>query len=485
MKVSKTEKRKCSTQNLLLMLILVLVSFLSMFNFSALYIFTQQQRDDNPVNEESEAAITTPVVFTMEEAPTMKNRRTLKNIDQNHFLSKCPRNINETEFATTLVTQTTLDRLEHLERTCKRWSSPIISVVYIHNKDKDQKEWESKQAKFSDICPQLNLIPYISKDKPDEYPINKLRNIGLDAVMTSHVFMIDIDFIPSTNLDTEIKKSIEIAISEGTDRQKPAFARANERTRSHPLALVVPAYERKFEDKKCIKDPQTCLDAVKEDENFIPKTVESLRKCVNNEENKSYPESKCIVFHSDYLDIGHGVTKSDEWLSDMTTNELRSIRCIKDGYEPYVVIPWCPSTMINHDTHGLQEESRRDSIQRKKRNLLRQRMLQDQMSSSNPWKPMSPYYDERFHGYGKNKVQHIIHLSSAGFEFAVIPTLGFLTHYPHARSKIRKIFDKSHETLRKEMGDLIKVFKKEIIKKYITRGDHDIWTGVCKVKKRI
>lgn len=44
-----------------------------------------------------------------------------------------------------------------------------------------------------------------------------------------------------------------------------------------------------------------------------------------------------------------------------------------------------------------------------------------------------PWYDERFRGYGWDKVVHTFHLANLGLEFVVHPT-AFLVHVPHARA---------------------------------------------------
>ena len=52
-------------------------------------------------------------------------------------------------------------------------------------------------------CPELKLIRYLAdKEESQEgnYPINRLRNVGLDHVTTSHILVVDSDFVPSQGL---------------------------------------------------------------------------------------------------------------------------------------------------------------------------------------------------------------------------------------------------------------------------------------------
>jgi hypothetical protein len=69
----------------------------------------------------------------------------------------------------------------------------------------------------------------------------------------------------------------------------------------------------------------------------------------------------------------------------------------------------------------------------------------------------APYFDERFVGYGGNKIAYINQLAGAGFGFHVHP-YGFAVHVPHARTKAADVFvarkhrgESEMETLRVEV----------------------------------
>ncbi len=49
-----------------------------------------------------------------------------------------------------------------------------------------------------------------------------------------------------------------------------------------------------------------------------------------------------------------------------------------------------------------------------------------------------PWTDERFVGYRKNKVVHLLHLASLGLQFVVHPR-AFVVHSPHPRARTWKV----------------------------------------------
>jgi hypothetical protein len=174
----------------------------------------------------------------------------------------------------------------------------MISVVYA-TAGELERSWSRISEEYMEKCSHLKLIPYVTisdDERAHAYPINKMRNIGLDQVTTSHILVIDVDFIPSTGLDRSVQKAIDAVKEEAR------------------YALVVPAYERQLKSSPC-EDLEGCLQLLAQDPEFIPKSMASLTECVN--------ENKCIVFHSDHFAKGHGNTNSEQCKNNLIDRALR------------------------------------------------------------------------------------------------------------------------------------------------------------------
>ena len=116
---------------------------------------------------------------------------------------------------------------------------------------------------------------------------------------------------------------------------------------------------------------------------------------------------------------------------------FRSVPCFYTArYEPYVVLEWCPA----HSIAGKSDTAK----------LV----------------PAAPYYDERFHGYGKNKIELISHLRKSGYRFSILPE-GFIVHNPHPPSKAKEVWnDKQKHSLHKDMDALYPTFLSELLEKF-------------------
>jgi hypothetical protein len=355
--------------------------------------------------------------------------RHLGNTDLFVNETKCPANLIPDDVQTTLVIQSSSNRLWILAETCKRWNDPIIAVIALTSTE-DHDEVSALLSGWDDKCPHLQVIVYqmdTDEEKPEMYPVNRLRNIGLDAVHTSHVLVADVDFIPAQDLARLIRTTL-------LDRARLRVLKDDMIPKDQD-AIVVPAFERLLAEPCTSED--SCKEHLRSNSSFIPHTFDDLRSCI--------AEKSCIVFQSKVNWEGHFSTHSEDWLKKKwyqgepiafgegkpSVRHIRTLDCFDSlRYEPYVVLQWCPT------------------------------------GKPDPVRATAPYYDERFHGYGKNKIQYIQHLRLAGYQFAVLPE-GFIVHNPHRDSKAKETWNNVKEsTLHADMDRLYPTFLKELFQKY-------------------
>jgi hypothetical protein len=230
------------------------------------------------------------------------------------------------------------------------------------------------------------------------YPVNFMRNTAIRNAKTTHYIMLDADLLPSEGLRERML---------GPEVQPFLF--------DTKLALVIPAFEVK--GATLCQGDRTCKSKLYPLSETIPTTRTRLYGCVHYSRPKRLNEgmpSKCTVFHGG--DVGqHGTTRSHEWFNQTA---VRLIPCVESGrYEPYYLVAKKSST---------------------------------------------PLFDERFSGYGKNKVQHFYSLRWSGFKFGVLPH-GFVVHVPHAESNSRRTWEQG--ALMISVNDLFKTFLGELAQK--------------------
>ncbi len=121
-------------------------------------------------------------------------------------------------FDITFVTQTSFnfERLHPLNLICDRWKGPLSVVVFIKRTSFEEEEglMFPTEAYMRDALPNCASpqhrhlggvsVMVLQSLFPGPYPINRLRNLAILQVRTTHYFFADVDFIPSTNLRTTL-----------------------------------------------------------------------------------------------------------------------------------------------------------------------------------------------------------------------------------------------------------------------------------------
>ncbi|XP_068678559.1 uncharacterized protein [Montipora foliosa] len=233
----------------------------------------------------------------------------------------------------TLVTQLTSNRIRMLKRILRVWNGPLSLVVYVFVEDYDNIDLKRKQiqlglpphifTKFST----LSVIVIYGNEIGPQYPINRLRNIAIRNAKTQFTFLVDVDFVPSPNLDIIARN--HILYYNGTINSK-----------HDKISFVVPAFDGAR---------QLFI-------NDLPETKDDLVRMVKTKKTLS-------PFRQIESPLSHSSTNYSKWYH---TSEPYDVTTYQDKYEPYVILRRTPHL---------------------------------------------PLYDERFTGYGMNKISHVIELA--------------------------------------------------------------------------
>ena len=191
---------------------------------------------------------------------------------------------------------------------CQRWGyDHPISVAVFTNRTLSNVTGDALATGCTRHQLTLSLLNSDEYDE-DDYPVNKLRNMALSQVRTTHVMYVDIDFWPSTTLRPIL--------------ESPSLRQ--EFAHDPKLAVVVPAYQL-YAHRLC-GEHENCKE--KEQTNDVPGTMEDLRPLLDSED--------VGVFDLESNWNGHGSTSYKTFLLQ-NDGELFDLPCINSNrYEPYL-----------------------------------------------------------------------------------------------------------------------------------------------------
>eukprot|EP00121_Abeoforma_whisleri_P012372 Awhi_evm1s11417 len=101
----------------------------------------------------------------------------------------------------TIASQGTWNRLDHLKHLAKSWQGPISFCLIVDEKADVEKlhklvNEEENWKQWVDIHVVWRK-DHTATDEDAFYPINMLRNIALQTISTTHVFVLDVDVTPN------------------------------------------------------------------------------------------------------------------------------------------------------------------------------------------------------------------------------------------------------------------------------------------------
>ena len=205
----------------------------------------------------------------------------------------------------TVVTQLTFDRIYLLSLFLSHWTGPASIAIYAADGQLEEL------YKFVDSTAIINkrarenlAIHVVRANHSVLYPINYIRNVALDSVITPYVFLNDFEMLPNYDSYVSMKKAI-----------KELFI-----TTKKKIALVIPAFETSGNGSYRVP---------------FPDSKEKLIQQLNN--NKSFQ------FHQNSSYPSHRPTLYRKWRNASDFYEIEW--CYR--YEPYVVVR---TNVVRYDT---------------------------------------------------------------------------------------------------------------------------------------
>ena len=297
----------------------------------------------------------------------------------------------------TLVTQCSLDRLPRLAEQAEAYGNAPVSVaIYIpfvaagedcvgeqgarHDEEAEAEmlasirrlhaELESKGVGRLTISLLFGNAP--SEHEYDNlYPINALRNLALHVVATELVLLVDVDFVPSPQLALLCGATpAPCAQAHACPQHHTAGTGSN--SAQEPVSY---AEARSLCGSGAVLVVPAFEVGMESELDELPSTQKDLASL--------WREGRAEGFHVSKFPKGHSPTDFERWFESSVPYGVG----YQEHFEPYVIA----------------------------------------------WRGSVPRYDERFRGYGMNKISHLHEIAASGKTFVVLPGV-FLTAREHARS---------------------------------------------------
>lgn len=137
----------------------------------------------------------------------------------------------------TAVTLASLDRFDRVVVFAQLWRGPFAAVLYAPNETIAEQIATQWQA-VSDFLTLEIVVPVVKVP----FPINELRNRAIDLVRTSHLIVLDADFVPSPGMRTRVRSHLH-TVAHNASAVHGFDGAPESPTRPFYFALVAPAFE--------------------------------------------------------------------------------------------------------------------------------------------------------------------------------------------------------------------------------------------------
>lgn len=264
------------------------------------------------------------------------------------------------------MTQLSVSRLERFDRLLQHWDGPVSATIYLVD-ESDLATLADYLRSHSGLLRRVTLTvlkPSYAGDTASllarlRYPINRLRNLAIQAALSPYVLVIDVDFVPSPNMHSLL-----------VERAVPLIDLADSRKDASPTlkrtAVVIPTF---------------ALAKEYDDAGGFPQTMEEVEAL--------YRADPQLAMLTD-PNSGHGPTRPNRLFhqrarSPADVDSAPMSNPLINGADSYEVCyepQWEPYYVLARASH--------------------------------------PLYDERFTDQGGDKQSHALVLNVLGFRFVVM-----------------------------------------------------------------
>ena len=208
-------------------------------------------------------------------------------------------------------------KLQRLLDLASRWKDGYISVIlYVCDEESPSSVLEHLESYVKEHASlfEKTVIQIVTDRRPKasrQYPINILRNMGMENTPTDHVIVLDVDLVPNVGAYADLVKDLSLHT---VSREK--------------TALILPSFEWSLAKDE---DESSPIEAF-----HIPDTKSDLIPHIVMPKNgdDSVAEGKISPFHVEIFPQGHGPTKFEKWITTLNQYQVE----YAPRFEPYFVV---------------------------------------------------------------------------------------------------------------------------------------------------
>ncbi|GAM24858.1 hypothetical protein SAMD00019534_080330 [Acytostelium subglobosum LB1] len=192
------------------------------------------------------------------------------------------------EYNITIITQTTIDRLNKVALMVDRWQAPVSVAIYVKDAEREIPLLHDMLSSFPSLLQFADI--HLMHANNTRYPVNNLRNLAIINARTDFILIMDADFVIPSGTHDYLIPYVQVA-----------------QTMKDKLAFVFPSFSSSLDPSLLPNTKAELLDLIKQG-HVNPSNLNVCPKC-------------------------HGPTDYEQWYSADMAYKAQ----YKWNYEPYLL----------------------------------------------------------------------------------------------------------------------------------------------------